>query len=291
MRTNILRKLSIAVILSATFAAAYAAAPHDQTIAKTHWQGTTVMSEGKDVTQFNGGFIGLAKYDAKTNHYEFFDKETKESRGDFGVFFITKDGKKRILISEGKKYNAIVDMTEGNAKGFTYERMGKADETKEARVAVAHVPYKGDLKFTTVLPALTKSTGKIDTQKAGIDILGGTFWQGTVAKDAAGNDVSEFNKGFLGLAHYDAKTGKYEFFDKETGKTRGDFGYYDVIRNNKQRAHVSIGMKYAAVLELTELNSGKFTYARKGKDATGQDIDITVEHIPYQGDFKLDFTF
>ena len=85
---------------------------------------------------------------------------------------------------------------------------------------------------------------------------------------------------------------KYEFFDLETGKTRGDFGYFQVIDNNKIRAHVSIGdNKYGAALELTELNDKRFTYTRMGKDNNGKEIKVFVEHEPYEGDFTPDFTF
>ncbi|MED4692073.1 DUF4822 domain-containing protein, partial [Peribacillus frigoritolerans] len=116
-------------------------------------------------------------------------------------------------------------------------------------------------------------------------------WQGTVALDEKGNDVSSYNSNYLGLAKYDDKTNKYEFFDSKTGESRGDYGYYDVVHGNKIRAHVSLGEnKYGAVLELTELNENKFTYKRIGKDKEGKDITITVEHIPYEGDLKLKST-
>ncbi len=264
----------------------------DQKLARTHWQGTTVVdAHKKDVTELNQGFIGLAKYDAATNMYEFFEKGTGASRGDSGVFFVTQDGQKRVLISETKKYNAVVDLTHLDDTLFVYKRNGVLGADAKGDVWVSHIPYDGALSFTTTVPAYEKTTGTIEKSKPGRDILSSTHWQGTVVLDKDGKDVSAHNQGFLGLARYDAKTGKYEFFDKESGKTRGDYGYYDVIRDNKVRAHVSVGKGYAAVLELTELHDGKFTYARKGKDASGNDIDVTVEHVPYKGPHKLDFTF
>lgn len=102
--------------------------------------------------------------------------------------------------------------------------------------------------------------------------------------------IKNCSTNFLGLARYDDKTNKYEFFDATTGQSRGDFGYYAVVNGNKIRANVSKGMKYGAVLELTELNENKFTYKRKGKDKDGKETSITVEHIPYKGDFKLEFS-
>lgn len=62
--------------------------------------------------------------------------------------------------------------------------------------------------------------------------------------------------------------------------------------DNKLRAHVSIGEnKYGASLEITELNNKKFTYKRLGKDKDGKEIEIFVEHEPYQGSFAPEFTF
>lgn len=75
-------------------------------------------------------------------------------------------------------------------------------------------------------------------------------------------------------------------------KSRGDYGYFDVLHENKIRAHVSIGNnKYGAALELTELNNKKFTYKRTGKDQAGKDITVFVEHEPYTGDMKPQFSF
>lgn len=265
----------------------------DQILASTNWQGTTVKTkEGKDVTALNMNFIGLAKYDAATNQYEFFDKNTQKSRDDLGVFFVTQDHKKRIMISSTKNYHAVVDLTHLTPERFVYERMGKADEKTEAPVLVDHIPYAEKLAFTKAPDALTTAaTGKIETDRPGRDILSSTFWQGTVVMDASGKDVSASNQGFLGLARYDAKTNKYEFFDKQTGASRGDYGYFDVIRDNKMRVQVSVGKKYAAMLELTELHGEKFTYVRKGKDAAGKEINVFVEHVPYKGEFPLSFTF
>ena len=64
-------------------------------LSSTNWQGTRVYDKNKnDLTKENANFIGLAKYDVKSGRYEFFDVETRESRGDKGTFFITNDGKK-----------------------------------------------------------------------------------------------------------------------------------------------------------------------------------------------------
>lgn len=72
-------------------------------LSATNWQGTKVYDkDNNDLTAENSNFIGLAKYDVKTGHYEFFDATTGKSRDDKGTFFITNDGKQRILISESK---------------------------------------------------------------------------------------------------------------------------------------------------------------------------------------------
>ncbi len=261
-------------------------------LSNTNWQGTKVYDkDNNDLTKYNANFIGLAKYDDETSRYEFFDKTTKESRGDKGTFFITNDGKVRVLISESMGYQAVVKITELNKDMFTYKRMGKDANGNDVEVFVDHIPYEEtELSFTDPDKKLETTTGEVVTNIDGDKILAGTLWQGTVALDENGNDVSSYNSNYLGLAKYDDKTNKYEFFDAKTGESRGDYGYFDVVHGNKIRAHVSLGMKYGAVLELTELNENKFTYKRKGKDKDGKDITITVEHKPYDGDFKLKFS-
>lgn len=176
-----------------------------------------------------------------------------------------------------------------DSEKFTYRRNGIQEDCSQGFVYVEHVPYSGELQFTTPMPPLTTEKGIIDKSKPGRNILASTFWQGTVAKDKDENDVSEYNQNFLGLARYEQSTGRYQFFDTEV-KSRNDFGYFDVINDNKERTHFSLG-RYAATLELTELNSKRFTYQRNEKNATGEDIIITVEHEPYTGSHPLNFTF
>ncbi|MEG0472877.1 MAG: DUF4822 domain-containing protein [Solibacillus sp.] len=263
-------------------------------LSSTNWQGTRVYDKDQnDLTKENAGFIGLAKYDAETGRYEFFDAKTGETRGDEGTFFMTNDGTKRILISDTKKYQAVVEMIELDESIFTYKRMGKNKEGKDVEVFVEHIPYdENELVFTNPFQKLTASTGDINTNEDGDKILSKTLWQGTKALDEKGNDVTMYNENFLSVAKFEEGTNQYEFFNIETGESRGDFGYFDVIHDNKIRAHVSIGEnKYGAVLELTELNDDKFTYKRVGKDADGKDIIIFVEHVPYKGDLKPTFTF
>ena len=51
-----------------------------------------------------------------------------------------------------------------------------------------------------------------------------------------------------------------------TGESRGDYGFFDVVHGNKIRAHVSLGNnKYGAVLELTELNKENLRIQEWGK--------------------------
>jgi len=261
-------------------------------LSRTQWQGTKAYDrEGNDLTKENANFIGLALYDAKTSKYEFFNKETRKSRGDMGTFFITNDGKIRVLISKTYKYQAIVTITELNNKMFTYKRMGKDKNGNKIEIFVDHIPYnESKLSFSQSNSPLNKQTGTVNIKKDGDSILSSTLWQGSVALDKNGNDVTTYNKNYIGIAKYDYMTNKYEFFNSKTGKSRGDYGYYDVFNENKVRAHVSKGYKYGAVLELTEINPNKFTYARMGKDKNGNKIEITVEHIPYKGEFKVNFT-
>jgi len=259
----------------------------------TNWQGTKVYDKNKkDLTAENSNFIGLAKYDADSARYEFFDPQTGKSRDDKGVFFITNDGKQRILISESKNYQAIVEITELTQNLFTYKRMGKDANGNDVEVFVEHVPYK-DRKLTFSEPdkSLETSTGTIVKDIDGDKILAETLWQGSVVLDDKGNDVTKYNTNFISIAKYNADTNRYEFFNPETGESRGDYGYFNVLHGNKLRAHVSIGEnKYGAILEITELNNKKFTYLRTGKDKDGKDITVFVEHEPYTGKFKPEFT-
>ncbi|MDI2586594.1 DUF4822 domain-containing protein [Psychrobacillus sp. NEAU-3TGS] len=263
-------------------------------LTSTNWQGTKVYDEeGNNLTEENSNFIGLAKYDQETNRYEFFDKATGETRGDEGIFFITNDGKKRILISQSMGYQAVVELTEISDEIFTYKRMGVDKSGNEVEVYVEHVPYnETELEFTNSGEKLTSETGEIITEIPGSRILGETLWNGTKVLDNEGNDVTEYNNNFISIAKFDAETSKYEFFDVNSGESRGDFGYFDVISDNKIRTHVSIGEnKYGAALEITELNDDRFTYKRMGKDADGNDIEIYVEHEPYKGEFNPSFGF
>lgn len=266
---------------------------YEKMLAHTNWEGTKVYDEqGNDLTEVNGNFIGLAKYDNKTGFYEFFDKNTGKTRGDEGTFFITNDGTKRVLISSTKNYQALVDIKELNDQKFTYKRMGVDKGGQEKEVYVEHKSYKKELSFTHGRQELSDTTGEIVDTKPGSYILGKTLWQGTVVHDEKGNDVTKYNQNFISLAKFDSIKSKYEFFDISTGTTRGDFGYFDVLFNNKIRSHASIGEnKYGAVLEITELNSKKFTYKRMGKDNSGNDVSVYVEHEPYEGSHTPEFTF
>ncbi|KGR74752.1 DUF4822 domain-containing protein [Ureibacillus sinduriensis] len=262
-------------------------------LGSTLWQGTKVYDkDNNDLTEENSNFIAIAKYDYQTSRYEFFDKESKNSRGDYGTFFMTNDGKFRVLISESKGTQGVVELTEVTDDKYIYKRIGKDANGNDVEVFVEHEPYTGsELTFTSPEKTFETLTGEIDNQTDGDQILANTLWVGSVALDENGNDVSEYNQNFFALAKYDAETSQYEFFDKQTGQSRGDYGYYNVLNNNKVRAHVSLGdKKYGAVLEVTELNENKFTYKRIGKDQDGKDIPITVEHIPYTGELNPEFT-
>jgi len=262
-------------------------------LSSSDWQATKVYDKNnKDLTAENSNLMGLAKYDVNSGRYEFFDPNTAGSIDDKGIFFITNDGKRRILISETKNYQEIVDITKLTNSMFTYKRMGKDANGSDVEVFVEHVPYKEKhLTFTAPDKKLNNSTGTIVQDVDGDKILASTLWQGTVVLDASKNDVTQYNTNFISIAKYDANTNKYEFFNPETGKSRGDYGYFNVIDGNKLRAHVSIGEnKYGAVLEITELNNKKFTYIRTGKDKDGNDITVFVEHEPYAGKYKPEFT-
>ncbi|WP_277989334.1 DUF4822 domain-containing protein [Enterococcus plantarum] len=66
----------------------------NEILGSTNWQGTIVTDEqGNDLTSQNSNFIGLAKYDANSNHYDFFDATIGQTRNDRGNFFYYSGGK------------------------------------------------------------------------------------------------------------------------------------------------------------------------------------------------------
>ncbi|WP_249650923.1 DUF4822 domain-containing protein, partial [Lysinibacillus sp. D4A3_S15] len=74
---------------------------------------------------------------------------------------------------------------------------GKDAAAADVEVFVEHLPYqeKG-LTFTDPDKTLNAATGDIVTDVNGDEILANTLWQGTVALDEDGNDVTEFNSNF-----------------------------------------------------------------------------------------------
>lgn len=282
----------------------------DIKLAEKDWAGTRVYDKnGQDLTAENSNLLHAAKYDASTSFYEFFDKDTGKSLGDEGTFFITAGltgPLKVIVISQTKNYQGVYDLVSLYGDTFTYKQMGKDKAGNDVEVYVENkatsgvsTPYYGSVKpaesqltFMNGRPELTNQTGEIDTSKPGDEILGKTLWNGTKVVDKDGNDVTAANQNFISLAKFDTNSSKYEFFNLQTGVTRGDYGYFKVADNNKIRAHVSIGTnRYGAALELTEVNSNRFTYTRMGKDNAGNDIQVFVEHEPYQGTYNPAFTF
>lgn len=73
---------------------------------KKDWAGTRVYDRnGNDLTDENQNLLHAIKFDATTSFYEFFDKETGESTGDEGTFFMTAgitDVSRLVIISETK---------------------------------------------------------------------------------------------------------------------------------------------------------------------------------------------
>ena len=221
-----------------------------------------------------------------------------------------------VIISETKNYQGVYRSRMLYQDTFTYTQTGKDKAGNDVEVFVENKATSGPvygypqpfpnnrprtLEFTNGRRAMTEQTGAIDINRPGDEILGKTswlygtperLWNGTKVVDKDGNDVTSANQNFISLAKFDQDSSKYEFFNLQTGETRGDYGYFKVGNQNKFRAHVSIGTnRYGAVLELTELNDNRFTYTRMGKDNEGNDIQVYVEHEPYQGTFDPEFTF
>ncbi|EGO5242358.1 DUF4822 domain-containing protein [Enterococcus faecalis] len=291
----------------------------DEMLSEKDWAGQRVYDKnGTDLTAENQDLLHAIKFDATTSFYEFFDKETGESTGDEGTFFMTAgitDVSRLVLISETKNYQGVYRLKTLYQDTFTYSQTGKDKSGNDVEVFVENKATSGPvygrpqpfpnnrprtLEFTNGRRAMTEQTGQIDVNRQGDEIIGKTsfdgtsqlLWNGTKVVDKDGNDVTSANQNFISLAKFDQDSSKYEFFNLQTGETRGDYGYFKVGNQNKFRAHVSIGTnRYGAVLELTELNDKRFTYTRMGKDNEGNDIQVYVEHEPYQGTFNPEFTF
>ncbi|UUV98024.1 hypothetical protein G314FT_01150 [Vagococcus luciliae] len=105
----------------------------------------------------------------------FLIKTTGETRGEKGVFFVTPDGKKRILMSQ-INYNVVVDMVRLDSDMFTYRRNGTQKDGGTGPVFVEHAPYDKDLNFTIDFLKLSLETGTIDKDVPGRNILSSTFW-------------------------------------------------------------------------------------------------------------------
>ncbi|EGO7692669.1 DUF4822 domain-containing protein [Enterococcus faecalis] len=292
----------------------------DEMLSEKDWAGQRVYDKnGTDLTAENQDLLHAIKFDATTSFYEFFDKETGKSTGDEGTFFMTaglSDKSYLVIISETKNYQGVYRSRMLYQDTFTYTQTGKDKAGNDVEVFVENKATSGPvygypqpfpnnrprtLEFTNGRRAMTEQTGAIDINRPGDEILGKTswlygtperLWNGTKVVDKDGNDVTSANQNFISLAKFDQDSSKYEFFNLQTGETRGDYGYFKVGNQNKFRAHVSIGTnRYGAVLELTELNDNRFTYTRMGKDNEGNDIQVYVEHEPYQGTFDPEFTF
>ena len=98
------------------------------------------------------------------------------------------------------------------------------------------------------------------------------------------------NQNFISLAKFDPNTSKYEFFNLQKVKPAAILGtskWWTITRFGPMYLLVRI----ATSLELTELNNDRFTYTRMGKDNAGNDIQVFVEHEPYQGTYHPAFTF
>ncbi|MEH7526143.1 DUF4822 domain-containing protein, partial [Bacillus sp. JJ1503] len=80
----------------------------------------------------------------------------------------------------------------------------------------------------------TKKENKLTKGQEIANILSSTNWQGTRVYDKDNNDLTKENSNFIGLAKYDVKSGRYEFFDAKTGESRGDKGTFFITNDGKK---------------------------------------------------------
>jgi hypothetical protein len=98
------------------------------------WKTTRVKNQkGEDVTAANNGFVGLADFH-KNGQFEIrgFDNKVRSS----GIWALTADGKKRILVTD--QWTRVVDVIVLNKDLFTY----KITNNDGVTVNVEHVPVK-----------------------------------------------------------------------------------------------------------------------------------------------------
>lgn len=141
--------------------------------------------------------------------------------------------------------------------------------------------------------AQTTETSQVEQTEqeatSALDILTDTNWQGTDVYDAQGNDLTAENQEFISLAKFDKETGFYEFFDQESGETKEDSGTFFVTNDDQKRILISETQDYQAVVDITEITEDIFTYKRMGEDADGNEVEVFVEHVPYDTT-ELEFT-
>lgn len=152
-----------------------------------------------------------------------------------------------------------------------WQEVGKQDPTTSNETG-AKIPVNAEVKSKK---ELSLSTGDKLAR-----ILGSKTWQGTKVYDKNHNDLTQQNTNFIALAKYDAKTSRYELFDK-TSKESRDIGTFLISNSGKFRILKSKSKGTQSVVELTEVTNEKYIYKRMGKDANGNDVEVFVEHIPY----------
>ena len=151
----------------------------DEGLSEKDWAGTRVYDRnGNDLTDENQNLLHAIKFDATTSFYEFFDKETGESTGDEGTFFMTAgitDVSRLVIISETKNYQGVYPLRTLYQDTFTYRQMGKDKNGNDIEVFVENKATSGPvygrpqtypnnrprtLEFTNGRRAMTEQTGQ-----------------------------------------------------------------------------------------------------------------------------------
>ncbi|WP_326717007.1 DUF4822 domain-containing protein [Vagococcus jeotgali] len=246
-------------------------------LSKSNWEVVSVVdAKGKTVIKQNENLMVRAKYDLKTNHYEFFELEGKKSKEE-GTFFLTENTVKNDRVFDGQQQ--LTDIVELDKTVYTFRTTGKQEDGKQGDVFVVSKPYTEEkLDFTTPVTDIPAGSSTIADKPKGAFILSKDVWKASKVVSADGEDnLTEYNNDLMNYVMFDGKTGRYEHFDMTTKKSTKDYGFFDVIKDNTEFVSINHDAKKHLIAKVKDLNNKDFTYQVDGKNKSGEKVKVDVE--------------
>ncbi|HEL2981154.1 TPA: DUF4822 domain-containing protein [Stenotrophomonas maltophilia] len=130
--------------------------PRYAALAGTLWLTTAVHENGDTQVDHSGKYpavVGISRWDACRNRFEYFDPETAQSRaasGGSGYFLFTGDGRYQITLPDhASPIRRRMDVM--TPQEFTYSRRvpeGMKPGMPDVTIQVVHTPYKGSLQIS-----------------------------------------------------------------------------------------------------------------------------------------------